>query len=144
MAEYQAKESLGRNRSFCFGGKSRNVFSKIRLSLTFQQTEIVLPLQLEPDHKGMRLCMEAGFGGKEVNTFFAFSLREMVAESRMRGYFKLLNFLAFSVHKIPSPTTVVVPPLPKWARVFDWNAEFSFSIGEKVAVRSDEGIPASI
>jgi hypothetical protein len=48
----------------------------------------------------------------------AFSIREKVAESRMRGYFKLLIFLAFSIHKIPSPTTCVVPPLPKRARVF--------------------------
>jgi len=38
----------------------------------------------------------------------------------------------------------VVPPLPKWARDFDWNAEFSFSMREKVAVRPDERIPASI
>ncbi|MEK9764457.1 MAG: hypothetical protein VW729_17375, partial [Deltaproteobacteria bacterium] len=28
------------------------------------------------------------------------------------GYFKLLIFLAFSFHKIPSPTTCVAPPLP--------------------------------
>ena len=32
------------------------------------------------------------------------------------------------------------PPSPSWARVFDWNAEFSFSMREKVAVRPDEGL----
>jgi len=51
----------------------------------------------------------------------AFSLREKVAESRMRGYFKLLNFLEFSVQVNPSPTTCVVPPLPKRARVFQFS-----------------------
>ncbi|MGA0907678.1 MAG: hypothetical protein ACO3S7_16800, partial [bacterium] len=56
--------------------------------------------------------------------FFAFSFGEKVAESRMRGHFKLLNFLAFSVQINPSPTTDVVPPLPKRARVF--NALISF------------------
>ena len=33
----------------------------------------------------------------------------------MRGCYKLTNFLAFPVYKSPSPTTNVVPPLPKWA-----------------------------
>ena len=47
--EWQAKESLGRNGGFWFGGKSRNAFSKFRLSLTFQQAQIVLHLQLEPE-----------------------------------------------------------------------------------------------
>ncbi len=55
----------------------------------------------------------------DAGIHFTFSIGEKVAESRMRGYFKLLNFLAFSVHKIPSPTTDVVPPLPKRARVFE-------------------------
>ncbi|MGA0261952.1 MAG: hypothetical protein ACO3NI_17535, partial [bacterium] len=41
--------------------------------------------------------------GKEVNTFFAFSFGEKVAESRMRGYFKLLIFLAFPFTKFPHP-----------------------------------------
>ena len=44
----------------------------------------------------------------------------------------------------PSPTSAAGPPSPSWARDFDWNAAFSFSIGESVAVRPDEGIPASI
>ena len=42
---------------------------------------------------------------------------------RMRGYCKLLIFLAFSIHKIPSPTTDVVPPLPKRARVFRYRSD---------------------
>jgi len=40
---------------------------------------------------------------KEVNTFFAFSFGEKVAESRMRGYFKLLIFLVFPFRSIPHP-----------------------------------------
>jgi len=65
----------------------------------------------------------------------------------MRGYCKLLNFLAFSVQINPSPTTDVVPPLPKRARVFrsyslddlalgesyQSSSKRSFSIREKVA-----------
>ena len=43
--------------------------------------------------------------------FFTFSFGEKVAESRMRGYFKLLIFLIFLVQSIPSPTTDAVPPL---------------------------------
>ena len=35
------------------------------------------------------------------------------------------------------------PPSPSWARDFDGNAEFSFSMREKVAVRSDEGLVAN-
>tara|TARA_E500000178_G_scaffold33431_1_gene30262 strand:+ start:177 stop:296 length:120 start_codon:yes stop_codon:yes gene_type:complete len=35
---------------------------------------------------------------------------------------------------------MLVPPLPKWVRVFDWNAEFSFSMREKVAFGPDEGM----
>ena len=46
----------------------------------------------------------------------------------MRGHFKLLIFLAFSVHKIPSPTTDVAPPLPKRARVLSKLISFINSI----------------
>ena len=49
VGKWQAKESLGRNGSFWFGGQSRNAFSKFRLSLKFQQAQIVLHLQLEPE-----------------------------------------------------------------------------------------------
>jgi hypothetical protein len=39
----------------------------------------------------------------------AFSIREKVAESRMRGYFKLLNFLAFPFTKFPHPPLTWLP-----------------------------------
>ena len=78
---------------------------------------------------------------------FACSCVENVAESRMRGYFKLTNFLAFSLQSIPSPTTDVVPPLPlgegfQYADFIDENILteetkstqiLCFSFGEKVA-----------
>jgi hypothetical protein len=43
---------------------------------------------------------------------FAFSIREKVAESQMRGYFKLTNFLISSVQIYPHPPSAMVPPLP--------------------------------
>ena len=53
-----------------------------------------------------------------VQKIFAFSISEKVAECRMRGFDKLTNFPAFSVHKTPSPTAFNGPSSPSWARVF--------------------------
>ena len=57
---------------------------------------------------------------------FACSFREKVAESRMRGYFTLLNFLISSVQIIPSPTIFDGRPLPlgegfQWIDFIDEN-----------------------
>ena len=55
---------------------------------------------------------------KKSVQFLCLLLWGKVAESRMRGYSKFPKFLIFSVQINPSPTTNVVPPLSKWARVF--------------------------
>ena len=71
---------------------------------------------------------ETGLGGriwgKEVNTFFVFSLREKVAAGRMKGFLQISNSNNFFIIcNNPSPTADAVPPLPKRARVFQSSAD---------------------
>ncbi len=60
----------------------------------------------------VRLVLDAG------TSFYLLPDGEGGRIGRMRGYFKFLKFLAFSIQNNPSPTICDGPPSPSWARVF--------------------------
>ncbi len=51
--------------------------------------------------------------GKEINTFFAFTIREKVVEWPDEGLLQTSQFPPFSVQTNPSPTICDGPPSPK-------------------------------